>query len=174
LTPKVRENKKVTELPAPMYMRIVRSDNTWEQWYSFDGENWTKNGEFSYAMQVKKVGIFAGNTPFEKNTPAHTAVVDYFFNTASPIDPEDSHYVLDVSIVGSGNVTANPDQAGYYCGQEVTLTATPSPGWQFTGWAGISGSNPVRKVTMTDDLAVTAIFQQGTVRLLYMPAIARP
>jgi hypothetical protein len=37
-------------------------------------------------MNVTAVGVYAGNSP----STAHTAIVDYFFNTASPIIPEDS------------------------------------------------------------------------------------
>ena len=165
-TPQVRQraNTRVTEVPAPMYMRVIRAGDKWEQWYKLGDGDWVKNVEFTFALEVEKVGVFAGNTPYKNNTPSHTAIVDYFFNTASPIDPEDSRYAIDLAIEGSGTVTADPDRAGYYCGQEVTLTATPAPGWVFLGWTGdASGTNPVRRITVVRDMAVTARFVEGGV-----------
>jgi len=41
-------------------------------------------------LVVSQVGVFAGNFGSGGSpAPAHTALVDYFFNTASPIIPED-------------------------------------------------------------------------------------
>jgi len=38
---------------------------------------------------VSQVGVFSGNFGSGGVVPAHTTLVDYFFNTASPIIPED-------------------------------------------------------------------------------------
>ena len=174
LAPRQRANTRVAEVPAPMYMRIVRSGDKWEQWFSFDNVTWTKNIDFTFPMQVKKVGVFAGNTPFKGDIPGHTALVDYFFNTASPIANEDGRYPINIDIQGSGSVTRSPDRAGYYCGQEVTLTATPAPGWTFVGWRGdTTGTNPVRKVTVTHDMAITAEFISGQGFKIAVPVIMR-
>ncbi len=57
-------------------------------------------------------------------------------------------FTLAIQIVGNG--TVNSDPAGIQCttgnqgtcahdfaqGTQVTLTATPEPGWQFAGWGG--------------------------------------
>jgi hypothetical protein len=53
------------------------------------------------------VGPFAGNygKP-ETNAPAFTSIVDYFFNTASPIDPEDA---TDTDPVEISNIHATKD-----------------------------------------------------------------
>src|SRR5262249_19744876 len=45
-------------------------------------------------------------------------------------------YVVDVSVVGQGTVTRNPDLPAYPDGSSVTLTATPAAGWHFVGWSG--------------------------------------
>ncbi len=37
---------------------------------------------------------------------------------------------------GSGSVTLNPPGGVYEEGTEVTLTALPEAGWQFSGWSG--------------------------------------
>ena len=157
-----------------MDMRIVRIGDKWEQWYKLGEGEWVKNVEFTFAIEVKRAGVFAGNTPYKNNVPAHTAIVDYFFNTASPILQEDSRYPITIDIQGGGTVSRNPDRTGYYCGQEVTLTATPAPGWIFAGWSGgITGTNPVRKVTVTEALTVTAEFISGQGFRIAVPLILR-
>ena len=72
---------------APFWLRVKRTGSTWLFTYSLDGVSFVTAGSFSFAMTVAKVGPYAGNsgTP----PPAWTATVDYFFNTASPIVPED-------------------------------------------------------------------------------------
>ncbi len=159
--------------PTSLYMRVVRAGDKWQQYFSLDGSEWTLNKEFNFDMTVKRVGVYAGNSKFgQAPIPTHTVLVDYFFNTASPITPEDSHYAVNVDIEGSGNVTRNPNR-GYYCGQEVTLTATPSDGWIFLGWAGdASGTDPVRTLTVTDDMNVTAQFSNDGFKLV-VPLILR-
>jgi hypothetical protein len=64
----------------------------WTAQYSYDGLSWTLATSFSHALTVSSVGVFAGNfddTVLDPNPPAYQAVVDYFFDTSSPIVPED-------------------------------------------------------------------------------------
>ena len=44
-------------------------------------------------------------------------------------------YTLDVTIVGQGTVTKEPNQTTYHLGDVVTLTAAAADGWSFTGWS---------------------------------------
>lgn len=160
---------------VPMYMRIVRIGDKWQQWYKLgETSEWVKSIDFTFTADVNQVGVYAGNTRFKGNLPTHTAVVDYFFNTASPITAEDSRYAIDVDVVGSGAVTRNPNQ-GYYCGQQVTLRATPAAGWIFRGWTGdATGSNPVHTVTIAGDMHLTAEFVASSVGYrLVVPVILR-
>ena len=160
--------------PTALYMRIVRAGNKWQQFYSINGVDWLPNKqEFTFDMAVKRVGVYAGNSKFGNSPiPTYTAVVDYFFNTAAPITPEDSRYAIDVILDGSGTVTRNPNR-GYYCGQEVTLTAVPTDGWVFLGWHGdITGTNSVHTLTVTDDMNITAQFSSDGFKLV-VPIILR-
>ncbi|MHC5028861.1 MAG: DUF1349 domain-containing protein, partial [Planctomycetota bacterium] len=75
------------DLPAPMYLRVNRTGTTWTVEYSGDGLNWTTAISYIDAMPVRAVGVYAGNAG--ASPPAHTALVDYVFNTSSPIEPED-------------------------------------------------------------------------------------
>ncbi len=148
---------------GPIYLRVKRDGNTWTYEYSFDGVNWTVAGVIqNLPYTVNEVGVFAGNPidalPF-------TAQVDYFFNTASPIDPEDgAANTITVSYAGDGSgvVTLNPDQAAYACGDVVEVTAAPDVGSAFDGWSGdLSGNNLVETITIGGPVDITATFTLG-------------
>ena len=72
---------------------------------------------------------------------------------------------VDVQTVGSGSVLISPELTGasdaYLYGDTIELTATPAPGWVFSGWAGDASScgyNPSCIITMDDDKSATAYF----------------
>ncbi|MEZ4620979.1 MAG: hypothetical protein R2867_36510 [Caldilineaceae bacterium] len=68
--------------------------------------------------------------------------------------------------VGSGVITASPQQATYGIGQEVSLTATAAPGWSFIGWSGdLTGTANPAVVTMAGSKMVTATFAQASYTL---------
>jgi uncharacterized repeat protein (TIGR02543 family) len=74
-------------------------------------------------------------------------------------------YTLTITSV-NGTVTKNPNQTSYNIGTNVTLTATPSLGYTFTGWSGdtTSSINPLI-VTMNANKNITANFAVGTYTL---------
>ncbi|NOZ52736.1 MAG: hypothetical protein GXP08_06265, partial [Gammaproteobacteria bacterium] len=78
---------------SPHYLKVSRLSNTWHYSYSNDNITWTPVATFNRSMVVSKVGLFAGNSG--ANPPAFTALFDYFFNTAAPIDPQDSGSITD-------------------------------------------------------------------------------
>src|SRR5690606_30292810 len=47
-----------------------------------------------------------------------------------------SDITLAVTADGEGTVAVDPDWAHYPAGQQVTLTASPAPGWSFDSWSG--------------------------------------
>jgi uncharacterized repeat protein (TIGR02543 family) len=68
---------------------------------------------------------------------------------------------LTVNVLGNGTVDINPDQSGYTDGENVTLTASPNPGWEFIGWSGdLSGTANPATVTMDSDKTIAATFGQ--------------
>ena len=68
------------------YLRVDRVGNDWTYQYSSDGVAWTTAGTVTQALNVTSTGVLAGNTG---GAPGFTAQVDYFFNTAAPVVPED-------------------------------------------------------------------------------------
>lgn len=107
----VRGNKVITAGSA-LYMQVRRTGNRWEQAWSPDGFNWTVSAAFDLPLAVTAAGVYAGNAGTAP--PAHTALVDYFFNAASPIVPEDgapTETVQGCSVrlwYGSHHVFGNP------------------------------------------------------------------
>ena len=79
--------------PIDLYMRVKRQTSTWTMYYSFDGSTWNLVKSFTRTMTVTKVGLFFGNV----GAPLNKGVVDYFFNTDSPIASEDGATVTDIT-----------------------------------------------------------------------------
>jgi regulation of enolase protein 1 (concanavalin A-like superfamily) len=156
-------NQAIAVSPV-QYLRLTRAGDVWTEHYSFDGQNWTMVASFTHSLQVSSVGVFAGN--FDPS-PAYTAVVDYFFETSSPIEPEDTplclpgeEFTLTAGVAGPGSVLRNPDLSSYACGATVTLTAEPDLGALFLGWSGaLSGTSNPAALTIESDTAVTAGFE---------------
>lgn len=161
-----------------LYMRLSRSGNSWTQEYAVAAGDWQTNASFEFPLQVVQAGLYGGNADpdagGEDTSPAYTAVVDYFFNSASPIAPEDgSSQSLATSVSGEGAIVKNPDQTTYTCDEPIQLTAVPATGWYFSGWTGMSvnNDNPLT-VTLGQGSAITATFapQQSSI---YLPLIVR-
>lgn len=161
---------------APIHMRVTRVDSLWSVSYSYDGITWIAGGSFNHPMTVTKSGVFGGNHGLV-NIPAHTAIVDFFFNSAAPIVPEDGStlgFKVTVNKVGQGNVTLSPAKPTYACGEKVTVTAVPTNGWAFSGWSGaLTGTNPSQQLTITGDMSLTATFVEQTERKLFLPIVIK-
>ena len=147
---------------APLYLRINRTDDDWTLSYSYNGVSWVVLNSFNVPLVVSSVGVYGGNTSdgVGIDPPAHTAVIDYFFNTASPVVPEDGGMLSVTTFVdGVGTVTRDPNQPAYNLNDNVTLTAVPDPQWTFETWTGdiVSTDNPLA-LTVTSDMVLTAVF----------------
>jgi uncharacterized repeat protein (TIGR03803 family) len=79
------------------------------------------------------------------------------------------YYTLTVNIVGSGSVTSTDGfiscpgtcSYSYLANTQVTLNASPTSGWTFSGWTGACMGIGSCNVTMTQAEAVTAVFYQA-------------
>ena len=144
---------------APIWMRVARAGNTFTQYWSADGVNWTVAGApFPYTMTVTEVGLFAGNR--DVNPPAHTVEVDYFASTpGTPVGEDIERNDLTLSVAGSGAVNLLLGTPEYTCGDVETLTAVADPGSYFAGWSGdLTGTaNPIL-LPMDGHHDVTATF----------------
>ena len=159
---------------SPMYMRIKREGDVFTQDYKLGNGSWQNHLSKPYiGLNVTEVGVFAGNVNSNPvNAPAFTAAVDYFFNTASPISPEDSDTnVLSLNAIGQGSIIPSPNKSAYNCGEQVTLTATHDPGWLFSGWnQPYQGNANPFVLTISGDHSVTANFVEAT-NFLFFPFV---
>lgn len=105
---------------SPLWLRVKRQADTWTESYSTDGSTFTTAVTFDQALSIESVGIFAGTGG---GAPAFTSLTDYFFNTASPIVPEDG--------VGGGgdtspSITSQPASRSVMRGHRATFSVTAS------------------------------------------------
>ncbi|UCG51793.1 MAG: DUF1349 domain-containing protein, partial [Candidatus Latescibacterota bacterium] len=78
--------------PAPPYLRVTRTGDSWDYQYSYNGTSWTSAVVFTQSLVVSEVGVFCSTSASGSaywDTPFYAGNVDYFFNTATPIVPED-------------------------------------------------------------------------------------
>jgi regulation of enolase protein 1 (concanavalin A-like superfamily) len=168
----VESTEQLVSSGSPMYMRIRRSGDVFSQDYKVGAESWQSHVGISYEdLQVKKAGVFAGNSG-NKSIPAFTSAVDYFFDSASPIAPEDADSnTIFINSVGQGLAGTYPIKSSYNCGEEVIIGALPDQGWVFKGWSGeLAGRPNPYYWTVDGDLSGTAIFEEAT-DFVWLPSI---
>jgi regulation of enolase protein 1 (concanavalin A-like superfamily) len=85
-TPTAMISTQIASGAAPFWIRVTRAGNNWTQWWSSDGVNFNNAGTYTQALTVNRVGPYAANSGL---MPAFVGSVDYFFNSADPISPED-------------------------------------------------------------------------------------
>ena len=89
-------------------------------------------------------------------TPPFYRDLFYVDITLSGVVPR---YTLATSVTGQGTIAVSPVKSSYAQGSTVTLTATPGPGYQFSGWSGgVTGSTNPASIVMSANQTVTAAF----------------
>jgi hypothetical protein len=87
-------------------LRLARNGNIWTGSWSADGTTFSAAPSFTFDLNVASIGPYAGNyASTSVNSPAFTAIVDYFFATSNPIANEDGPLPY-------GWVTVDPNPAG--------------------------------------------------------------
>jgi hypothetical protein len=76
-------------LGSSVWLRLHRTGATWTGLWSTDGVSFTTGAVFTQVLAVTRVGPFAGNNAGGDGgaSPGFTAAINYFFNTASPLQP---------------------------------------------------------------------------------------
>ena len=76
----------------------------------------------------------------------------------SPPPPPPVTYAVALTQTAGGIINLQPMQPTYEYGTIITLTAIPDPGYTFTSWNGVQGTNPSTLVQVNSNLAVSATF----------------
>jgi hypothetical protein len=172
----VQISQAITLPASASYLRVTRAAELWSFAYSSNGTNWTSAGSFDLPITLNSMGVYAANhNPGTKPAPAHTAVIDYFFNSAAPIAPEDGRQnTIGVTVNGEGEVNLSPDKDTYACGEQVQVQAVPADEWQFASWGGaLTGTGATKTLTVTGDHQIIANFFQGEGFIVNLPAVLR-
>ena len=72
---------------GPLWLRVSRTGNTWKMYHSLNGSTYTLADSFVQALNVTRIGAFAGNAG--PNPAPFTMKMDYLFNSDSPVVPEE-------------------------------------------------------------------------------------
>ncbi|WP_225307262.1 N,N-dimethylformamidase beta subunit family domain-containing protein [Adhaeribacter soli] len=132
----------------------VRSDESVP--YSLFGDN-----QGNYYSWIPTAGTYTLTaTPYTLGVGKGTAGISRTITFTLMSQPAVAQYYLNVSTVGAGTVTKDPNQASYTSGSNVTLTATPDPGFVFSHWSGAAtgNMNPL-SVSMNTNKNITANFK---------------
>jgi len=91
-----------------------------------------------------------------------TGVYGYEYRLLTYTDTEvQINLNLTINIIGNGATSPAAGVHTYLRGEEVNLTATPDPGWEFSGWSGaITEASATALITIDSDKEVTATFTQ--------------
>lgn len=156
--PTTRINDVPLTISPPMYLRVKRIGSVWNLYYSTNGTTWTFAAGFQHELAVSAYGPYISNS--SKN-PATVGLIDSFFNSKSPIVPDDNDRKLNIAIdpVGAGTVARNPVKDNYACDEPVTLTPVPNTGFKFDHWSGdLTGTTNPATLVMNATKNVTAHF----------------
>ncbi|PKD43291.1 invasin domain 3-containing protein [Rhodohalobacter barkolensis] len=81
--------------------------------------------------------------------------------TAVFVQDDFEGFTLQLDILGNGTVDIDPEKESYEENEEVTLTATPSAGWEFIRWEGdLSGNNNPATILMDANKVISSIFEE--------------
>jgi hypothetical protein len=117
------------------------------------------SADFSYTVQATATAgtyTFAGVVLDQNQTPSTVGG-----DTPVTVGAAGT-YTLTIAVTGSGTTTPAVGTHTYAAGTDVTLTANPIAGWEFSHWSGTNNNaiNPTT-VTMNANKTVTATFEES-------------
>ncbi len=100
---------------------------------SYDGEDFERSCDVSVPRETKK-----------------TIIAVY----------ETTSYALDIQIEGEGDTTPPVGTHSYGSGTEISITADPEEGWEFSSWGGDCSGDGECNLVMDENKSVTATFSE--------------
>ncbi|MBK0403671.1 DUF839 domain-containing protein [Adhaeribacter sp. BT258] len=138
----------------------TRTDNSTP--YSLTGDN--SGDYFSWIPTLGNYTLTAQSFSGSNGGGTASPPVTLTFSVINQISPP-TQYTLNLNATNGGTISGNPDQATYSGNSPVVLTATPEPGFEFSGWSGdtTGNTNPLT-ITMNSNKSITANFTASAVR----------
>jgi hypothetical protein len=150
-------------------LTLTNSTNSFSTSVSIQLRNFYSGGYIFYTLDgsipTPFSAVYSGPLVLSNNAVIRTLAFSVDFLQYAYSDPLTVQivpsYTLTKSTAGGGTISANPASTSnsYLSGTLVTLTATPSTGWTFLGWAGdLGGTNATNSLVMTGNKSVQAVF----------------
>jgi uncharacterized repeat protein (TIGR02543 family) len=137
----------------PVWLKVEKQGTTLRTYSSADGVTWVQRGQQTIAAFTEPYTVGVAVTAGQDSKFATALFGDVQWPEAPP-----PSYTLQTAAT-HGAVSASPSGPSYPEGTTVTLSATPEPGYVFTGWSGDLGgtANPTT-IVMDGNKSVTANF----------------
>jgi len=115
------------------YMRVTRTGDSWVIVHSSDGSGWTTEQPFSLNLAAQVAGLYAGN-----HTVAHTALIDYFHISTSPLPNQAPFFTTRP--INSGGATQDELYAGTLAGTASDVDTSDSLTYSMigSGWLQVA------------------------------------
>ncbi len=130
------------------------SNGDWTEWFTASNLN-ARIQDGVVALTVPEPGSDYGN----KISSVRAGITAKLVTCGGVINPPTT-YKLTIGTVTGGTLTTTPAATSYESGATVSVTATPSTGYKFTGWTGACSGTGTCSITMTGDKTVGATFEQ--------------
>ena len=177
----LQENGKIYIFELPIKSSATDStatfiDTIYSGWPGISGLHYDTESGVLYAIwsSVQKIRAMSkdGATIVEWDLPGDTQEGIALWSGESPGQGQifiaedagevwryDFNSILDVTIIGGGEVNLQPDPTSFY-GTYEALTAVPDSGYQFNEWSGdLTGSENPATLLMDYDKEITATFE---------------
>jgi hypothetical protein len=126
-----------------------------------DGDTYSREAEAVIIAEAEKGWVFdhwGGDA--SGTSPSMSVVMDRDKTIIAFFKPETRQFALTIGVVGEGGAT-NPRPGTYFFdeGSEVLVQAIPEKGYEFAGWDGNYGIEPMLGLLMNRDINITASFR---------------
>lgn len=171
-------------LPSQTYYLVATNTSALPQPFSLtmNGSSVTADDDADGMLDVWEVQYFGSLNQVPTGDPDGDGVnnLNEFLEGTNPADRTSLRPRLTVNAT-NGTVGVNPPGSNYTSGTSVTLSATPNPGYEFTGWTG-AVNTPTHPLTLVlvSNTTVTAKFRvpgddfEQRIRLSGLGATAAP
>ncbi len=134
-----------TNLAGSLEYRLDWGDGSYSSWSSLPStsHSWSSPGTYTIRAQARLV----------------TGALTFEWSPSKTVNIAVETFRLSISVSPSGSGSISPSSGTYDSGTQVTLSATPSLGYEFEYWSGdASDTSPITTINMDSEKNVIAHF----------------